>query len=85
MFSFIKQQQQIEFLSTPFLSSLDLLFPVGDDLRIHKMAAVKLIWRFLAPWLLYSISLGPSPLQLVRSLSLPIICFLYFLECIRGA
>ena len=49
MFSFIMQQQQIEFLNTPFLSSLDLLFPVGDDLRIHKMAAVKLIWRFLAP------------------------------------
>lgn len=56
MFSFIKQQQQIEFLNTRFLSSLDLLFPVGDDLRIHKMAAVKLTWRFLASWLVYSIS-----------------------------
>ena len=55
MFSFIKQQQQTEFLNTPFLSSLDLLFPVGDDL-IHKMAAVKLIWRFLASWLVYSVS-----------------------------
>lgn len=85
MFSFTKQQQQIEFLSTPFLSSLDLLFPVGDDLKILTVASVKFIWWFFAPWLVYSIPLEPSPLQLVHSSSFPIICFYIFLRmCQRG-